>query len=112
MVYEKLITVLAVLSLYVCGAGCSGKHEVTGQVFVVNAGGQNIRLGLVGIHVVDRDQLISAAEQAVTDSSDFLRISTSRRLDPVLRVSGRDCRLQLVLQMRQVSSVSASVSLT
>jgi formylglycine-generating enzyme required for sulfatase activity len=73
VVYEKLITVLAVLSLYVCGAGCSGKHEVTGQVFVVNAGGQNIRLGLVGIHVVDRDQLISATEQAVTNSSDFFK---------------------------------------
>jgi len=42
-------------------------------VFVVNAGGQNIRLGLVGIHVVDRDQLISATEQAVTNSSDFFK---------------------------------------
>jgi len=40
---------------------------------VVNAGGQNIRLGLVGIHVLDRNQLISAAEQAVTNSSDFFR---------------------------------------
>ena len=72
-VYAKLAAVLVVLSFFVCGAGCSRKREVTGQVFVVNAGGQNIRLGLVGIHVVGREQLISATEQAVTNSSGFFR---------------------------------------
>ena len=40
---------------------------------MVNAGGQNIRLGLVGIHVVGRDKLISATEQAVSNSSGFFR---------------------------------------
>ncbi|MFM7213469.1 MAG: formylglycine-generating enzyme family protein [Verrucomicrobiota bacterium] len=37
--------------------GCSGKREVTGQVFVVTQGGENVKLGLVGIHVVKERQL-------------------------------------------------------
>jgi formylglycine-generating enzyme required for sulfatase activity len=39
-------------------SGCSGKREVTGQVFVVTKGGENVKLGLVGIHVVGERQLI------------------------------------------------------
>jgi len=34
--------------------GCLGKKEVTGQVFVVTQGGENVTLGLVGIHEADR----------------------------------------------------------
>ena len=33
--------------------GCSGKREVTGQVFVVTNGGENVKLGLVDIHIVN-----------------------------------------------------------
>jgi formylglycine-generating enzyme required for sulfatase activity len=42
-------------------AGCSGKREVAGQVFVVTKGGENVKLGLVGIHVVDRVRLAEIA---------------------------------------------------
>jgi formylglycine-generating enzyme required for sulfatase activity len=37
--------------------GCSGKREITGQVFVVTKGGENVKLGLIGIHVVAEREL-------------------------------------------------------
>ena len=51
---------MAALLTGICAAvllGCSGKREVTGQVFVVTKGGENVKLGLVGIHVVGEGQL-------------------------------------------------------
>ena len=51
---------MAALLTGICAAvllGCSGKREVTGQVFVVTKGGENVKLGLVGIHVVGEERL-------------------------------------------------------
>jgi len=45
--------------------GCSGKREVTGQVFVVTKGGESVKLGLVGIHKVDELQLAEIASPLV-----------------------------------------------
>jgi formylglycine-generating enzyme required for sulfatase activity len=55
--FEKLLAWSVILSALICGGGCSGKREVTGQVFVVTKGGENVKLGLVGIHVVGEGQL-------------------------------------------------------
>jgi formylglycine-generating enzyme required for sulfatase activity len=41
--------------------GCSGKREVNGQVFVVTRGGENVKLGLVGIHVIEERRLVEIA---------------------------------------------------
>jgi formylglycine-generating enzyme required for sulfatase activity len=51
---------MAALMTGICAGvivGCSGKREVTGQVFVVTKGGENVKLGLVGIHVVGEERL-------------------------------------------------------
>jgi formylglycine-generating enzyme required for sulfatase activity len=48
--------------------GCSGKREVTGQVFVVTKGGENVKLGLVGIHVVDERRLDEIAGRLLGES--------------------------------------------
>jgi formylglycine-generating enzyme required for sulfatase activity len=42
-------------------ADSSEKCEVTGQVFVVTKGGESVKLGLVGIHVVDERRLTEIA---------------------------------------------------
>jgi hypothetical protein len=52
---------VAVLLTGICAGvlvGCSGKREVTGQVFVVTKGGENVKLRLVGIHVIGEEQLM------------------------------------------------------
>ena len=55
--------------------GCSGKREVTGQVFVVTKGGENVKLGLVGIHVVGEEELAGIAgrvqRQAATNRANL-----------------------------------------
>ncbi len=61
--FEKLLAWSVILSALVCGGGCSGKREVTGQVFVVTKGGENVKLGLVGIHVVGEKELAGIAGQ-------------------------------------------------
>ena len=56
---------MAVLLTGICAGiivGCSGKREVTGQVFVVTKGGENVKLGLVGIHVVGEKELAGIAD--------------------------------------------------
>jgi formylglycine-generating enzyme len=45
--------------------GCSGKREVTGQVFVVTNGGENVKLGLVDIHIVNERLLAEIARPLV-----------------------------------------------
>jgi formylglycine-generating enzyme required for sulfatase activity len=54
-----LVVVLAGVGIV---GGCSGKREVTGQVFVVTKGGENVKLGLVGIHVVGEKELAGIAD--------------------------------------------------
>jgi len=48
--------------------GCSGKREVTGQVFVVTKGGENVKLGLVGIHVVGEGQLMEIGSKLLGEA--------------------------------------------
>ena len=69
---------MAVLLTGICAAvllGCSGKREVTGQVFVVTKGGENVKLGLVGIHVVGEKELAGIAgrvqRQAATNRANL-----------------------------------------
>jgi formylglycine-generating enzyme required for sulfatase activity len=69
---------MAVLLTGICAAvllGCSGKREVTGQVFVVTKGGENVKLGLVGIHVVGEKELAEIAgrvqRQAATNRANL-----------------------------------------
>ncbi len=45
-------------------AGCSPKREVSGQVFVVTKGGESVKLGLVGVHVVGSRELVELASKA------------------------------------------------
>jgi TonB family protein len=45
--------------------GCSGKREVTGQVFVVTNGGENVKLGLVDIHIVNERLLAEIARPLI-----------------------------------------------
>jgi formylglycine-generating enzyme required for sulfatase activity len=49
-------------------AGCSGKREVSGQVFVVTKGGENVKLGLVGIHVIDERWLAEIAARLLGEA--------------------------------------------
>ena len=55
------------LTMLVAGSGIaggdSGKREVNGQVFVVTKGGESVKLGLVGIHVVGEKELSGIASQ-------------------------------------------------
>ncbi len=53
-----LVVVLAGIGIV---GGCSGKREVTGQVFVVTKGGDNVKLGLVGMHVVEERRMSEIA---------------------------------------------------
>ena len=39
------------------------KREVSGQVFIVTKGGENLKLGLVGIHVIEEKELSSIASK-------------------------------------------------
>ena len=48
--------------------GCSGKREVTGQVFVVTKGGENVKLGLVGIHVVGEERLMEIGPKLLVEA--------------------------------------------
>jgi formylglycine-generating enzyme required for sulfatase activity len=57
-----------VLLLGWAAVGCSGNREVTGQVFVVTKGGENVKLGLVGIHVVDERRLAEIAGRLLGES--------------------------------------------
>jgi formylglycine-generating enzyme required for sulfatase activity len=62
---------MAVLLTGICAAvlvGCSGKREVTGQVFVVTKGGENVKLGLVGIHVVGEGQLMEIGSKLLGEA--------------------------------------------
>ncbi len=56
-----------ILTVLVAGSGIaggySGKREVNGQVFVVTQGGESVKLGLVGIHVVEERELSGIASQ-------------------------------------------------
>ncbi len=54
------ILVVALAGVWIV-SGCSGKREVTGQVFVVTKGGENVKLGLVGIHVIEERRLAEIA---------------------------------------------------
>ena len=61
---------MAALLTGICAAvllGCSGKREVTGQVFVVTKGGENVKLGLVGIHVVGEGQLMEIGSKLLRE---------------------------------------------
>ena len=42
--------------------GCSRFHEQSGQIFVVTSGRQNLKMGLVGVHVVNEEQLNAIAQ--------------------------------------------------
>ncbi len=57
-----------VLLLGWAAVGCSGKREVTGQVFVVTKGGENVKLGLVGIHVVEERRLAEIAARLLGEA--------------------------------------------
>ena len=62
---------MAALLTGICAAvllGCSGKREVTGQVFVVTKGGENVKLGLVGIHVVGEGQLMEIGSKLLGEA--------------------------------------------
>ena len=62
---------MAVLLTGICAGvlvGCSGKREVTGQVFVVTKGGENVKLGLVGIHVVGEGQLMEIGSKLLGEA--------------------------------------------
>jgi hypothetical protein len=63
---------MAVLLTGICAGvivGCSGKREVTGQVFVVTKGGENVKLGLVGIHVVGEKELAGIADRVQREAT-------------------------------------------
>ena len=65
---------MAVLLTGICAGvivGCSGKREVTGQVFVVTKGGENVKLGLVGIHVVGEGQLVEIGSKLLSEAGVF-----------------------------------------
>lgn len=59
--------------------GCSRKREVTGQVFVVTKGGENVKLGLVGIHVVGEERLMEIGSKSPSENSFILRDHASLR---------------------------------
>ena len=62
---------MAALLTGICAAvlvGCSGKREVTGQVFVVTKGGENVKLGLLGIHVVGEGQLMEIGSKLLGEA--------------------------------------------
>ena len=48
--------------------GCSGKREVSGQVFVVTKGGENVKLGLVGIRVIEERRLAEIAARLLGEA--------------------------------------------
>ena len=65
----KAATLLTVLvAILAISSGCSGKREVTGQVFVVTKGGENVKLGLVNIHLVGEKQLSNVAAKLLGES--------------------------------------------
>ncbi len=44
------------------------KREVSGQVFVVTRGGENVKLGLVGIHVISTEQLSALVAKLLAET--------------------------------------------
>lgn len=46
-------------------SGCQREHSVTGQVFVVTKGRENVKLGLVAVHVVDDEAFSKIARKAL-----------------------------------------------
>ena len=67
---------LLLLTVTLCAAlltGCTRKREVTGQAFIVSHLDNNVKIGLVSIHVVSEAQVIAAAEKAITGSGSFYK---------------------------------------
>jgi hypothetical protein len=65
---------MAVLLTGICAGvivGCYWKREVTGQVFVVTKGGENVKLGLVGIYVVGEGQLVEIGSKLLSEAGVF-----------------------------------------
>ena len=65
---------MAVLLTGICAGvlvGCFGKREITGQVFVVTKGVENVKLGLVGIHVVGEGQLMEIGSKFLGEAGIF-----------------------------------------
>ena len=60
----KLRPLLALtLGFILCTMGCSPERQVSGQVFVVTKGRENVKMGLVHIHAVTAEQLAPIAAE-------------------------------------------------
>jgi hypothetical protein len=54
-----------VFALFV--TGCSREREISGQIFVVTQGRENVKMGLVGVHVVSEVQLKTIGTEILRD---------------------------------------------
>jgi hypothetical protein len=64
---NKLISLFGALALAGAVTGCSPERDRTGQIFVVTQGGANVKMGLVGVHVVTAEQLRPIAAKLVQE---------------------------------------------
>lgn len=59
---NKQSHLLPILAAFLPFTGCTKKPvEVTGQIFVVTAGRENVKMGLVGVHVLTDEQFTATA---------------------------------------------------
>ena len=59
--------IVGALALAVVVTGCSPERDRSGQIFVVTQGGVNVKMGLVGVHVVTPEELRPIAAKLVQE---------------------------------------------
>ncbi len=62
-VYFSLLSVA--LAIFV--TGCSREREISGQIFIVTKGRENVKMGLVGVHVATEAQLKTSGAEILRD---------------------------------------------
>ena len=91
-------------------AGCSREREISGQIFIVTEGGNSVKLGLVGVHVLTEEELKTLAGNLFAPQSESSNLALPRRLFAILPppVVKTDADGQFTLRAKRHSWLFAS----